>query len=254
MTSAASGPRTSPSTMWSGRCRRVCRTRSRMLTPPLLPSRRPSARPSRRNALGCVSRISMVSSITTMRSERGRRPTQALRSVVLPDPVPPAIRTFPSRRSVSRTTCRTSRGSEPISTRSAADSRHLLKRRMVMASSVDAGGAAIATRDPSPSRTSTIGSRRRSKPDPRVIIAAAASRSRWPRRPSATGTRSRRPLRSMNRLPGPLTMISETESSSTNRRRSGRCSPTSARLACVSTIRSAPAPSRATRECGPSAS
>ena len=103
--SSASPPRTSPSTMRSGRIRRLLRTRSRCVTAP-----RPSmlgGRVSSRTTCGCCSCSSAESSIVTMRSCSGMKPESRLSSVVLPAPVPPETTTFSRPRTIALMTCAT---------------------------------------------------------------------------------------------------------------------------------------------------
>ena len=86
--SSASAPRTSPTTIRSGRIRSEFRTRSRIETWPL-----PSmfgGRDSRRTTCGCWSLSSAASSIVTMRSSSGMNDESTFSVVVFPAPVPPA--------------------------------------------------------------------------------------------------------------------------------------------------------------------
>ena len=85
--SNASGPRTSPTMMRSGRMRRQLRTRSRMVIWPS-PSRL-GGRVSRRTVCGCCSCSSAASSQVMMRSSLSMNWVRQLSSVVLPEPVPP---------------------------------------------------------------------------------------------------------------------------------------------------------------------
>ncbi len=88
--SMASTPRTSPTMMRSGRMRRVLVTRSRRVT-----SGRPAAsrtRVRRYMTWGWGRVISGVSSRTMTRSSLGMSAPRALRSVVLPELVPPMMR------------------------------------------------------------------------------------------------------------------------------------------------------------------
>ena len=97
--SRASPPRTSPTTIRSGRIRRALRTRSRMRTSP-----RPSllaGRDSSRTTWGCWSWSSAASSMVTMRSRSGMNDDSTLRVVVLPVPVPPETRTLSLPRTLA---------------------------------------------------------------------------------------------------------------------------------------------------------
>ena len=85
--SNASGPRTSPTMMRSGRIRRQFLTRSRMVIWPS-PSRL-GGRVSRRTTCGCCSCSSAASSQVMMRSSSSMNWVRQLSSVVLPEPVPP---------------------------------------------------------------------------------------------------------------------------------------------------------------------
>ena len=78
--SAASPPRTSPTTMWSGRWRSACRTRSRIDTG----ASEPAAPASKRRQFARSIRSSSVSSMATIRSSSGSSSIRAFRSVVLP--------------------------------------------------------------------------------------------------------------------------------------------------------------------------
>ena len=90
--SSASSPRTSPTTMRSGRIRRLLTSSSRWRTAPL-PSRL-AGRVSRRTTCGCFSCSSAASSMVTMRSLALMNAESAFSSVVLPAPVPPAMMMF----------------------------------------------------------------------------------------------------------------------------------------------------------------
>ena len=88
--STTSAPRTSPTTRRSGRMRRVCRTRSCIVTAPALSMF--GGRVWSRTTCGCWGASSRVSSTITIRSSGPTTPSNALRRVVLPDPVPPVTR------------------------------------------------------------------------------------------------------------------------------------------------------------------
>src|ERR1700761_9406668 len=93
--SKASGPRTSPTMIRSGRIRRQFLTRSRMVISPS-PSML-GGRVSRRTTCGCCSCSSAESSQVMTRSSLSIKAVKQLRSVVLPEPVPPAISTLQQR-------------------------------------------------------------------------------------------------------------------------------------------------------------
>ena len=89
--SRASPPRTSPTTMRSGRIRRALRTRSRIFTSP-----RPSmfgGRDSSGSTCCWWSWSSFASSTVTMRSSSGMKLDSTFSSVVFPVPVPPLTTT-----------------------------------------------------------------------------------------------------------------------------------------------------------------
>ena len=132
------------------------------------------------------------------------------------------MRMFPSFDATDAIDSSTDRGSEPIRTRSSAVRNFLPKRRTVIATSGVDGGYATATREPSSRRASTIGDSRRSKPNGRVICIAAASSALAVNVSDTPTTRSSLPDRSTYREPGPLIMISVTESSATSGPSSGR--------------------------------
>src|SRR6266404_2783609 len=90
--SSASAPRTSPTTMRSGRIRKLLRNSSRCGTSPF-----PSMLGGRVSSLtmcGCCNCSSAESSMVTMRSVAGMNPDRTLSMVVLPAPVPPDITTL----------------------------------------------------------------------------------------------------------------------------------------------------------------
>ena len=87
--SIASRLRTSPTTIRSGRMRRAFTSKSWMLTAPS-PSMDASRASSRTTWGWCVNLSSAESSMVTIRSPCGISQESAFKSVVLPDPVPPA--------------------------------------------------------------------------------------------------------------------------------------------------------------------
>ena len=109
--SAASAPHTSPTTMWSGRCRKAWRTRSRILTAPC-----GKPRASNRSQFGASIRSSRVSSMAAIRSSLGSSSMRAFRSVVLPLPVPPLTRMFQQVYNTRSASSRTFTASAPCST------------------------------------------------------------------------------------------------------------------------------------------
>ena len=132
--SNASGPRTSPTMMRSGRMRRQLRTRSRMVTWPS-PSRL-GGRVSRRTTCGCCSCNSAASSQVMMRSSSSMNWVRQLSSVVLPEPVPPEIRQFTRQRPMMR------RISAPCS-RDGAELDQLVERQLVLLELADGERGAV---------------------------------------------------------------------------------------------------------------
>ena len=82
---------------------------------------------------------------------------------------------------MSRAASRTGCGRAPWSTKSWAENARLPKRRMVMATCGEAGGTQMATREPSSSRASRMGTTAGSRPSGRAIWMAARSRAALPR-------------------------------------------------------------------------
>ena len=105
-------------------------------------------------------------------------------------------------------------------TRSAAENARPPNRRMVMATSGLAGGVQMATLEPSSRRASRMGLAAGSRPSGRAMWIAA----RWSQAAVSPGASwdSSRPPRSIQTLPGPLIMISETSGSSRSVSRPGR--------------------------------
>ena len=170
------------------------------------------------------------------RPSAGSSETSALRSVVLPEPVPPEIRTLPPLRSTADACSTTGCGSEPHAVSSSTLKARPPKRRMVMAVTGAAGGLQTATREPSASRASMIGSVFGSSPSGRAIwIAARATASAV-----SCGASSAviRPRRSTKTVPASLIISSETSSSSRADSSPGR---NGVRSAMVSSIYSSPA-------------
>ena len=110
--SSASAPRTSPTTIRSGRIRSAFFTSRRIVTSP-----RPSrfgGRASSRRTCGWRSRSSAASSIVTTRSPGSMKLESALSSVVLPEPVPPQTSRLQRRRDRSREELGERRGQRPV--------------------------------------------------------------------------------------------------------------------------------------------
>ena len=114
--SSASGPRTSPTTIRSGRIRSALRTSRRIVTSP-----RPSrfgGRASSRTTCGWRSRSSAASSIVTTRSPAPMNADSALSVVVLPEPVPPQTRRLARARTARARKSSSGRVSVPLATSS----------------------------------------------------------------------------------------------------------------------------------------
>src|SRR6478735_8173682 len=227
--SSDSPPRTSPTTMRSGRMRRELRTRSRMVTWPL-PSTL-AGRDSSRITWFCWSWSSAESSMVTMRSPSGMSPESALRSVVFPVPVAPETITlnFAWTSPASRSSICWSSEPKAIISWSEKDRG---KRRMVSVAPVRArGGMMTLTRSPLGRRASTIGlassTRRLTVETMRSIVCMSCS---WLAK--RMGSCSTRPARSTKIWSGPLTMISVMEASSRrgSRTPSPRASSTTRRM------------------------
>ena len=154
--SNASGPRTSPTMMRSGRMRRQFLTRSRMVISPS-PSRL-GGRVSSRTTWGCCSCSSAESSQVMMRSSLSIEPVRQLRSVVLPEPVPPEISTLQRTRPMISSSVLASGEIDLYLTSCSSLRRSFLNLRMVSAGpSIASGGAMTLTRLPSGRRASQIG-------------------------------------------------------------------------------------------------
>ena len=154
--SFASGPRISPTMMRSGRMRRVLTRRSRIVTCPV-----PSAlivRVSRRMTWGCWSWSSAASSMVMRRSPSGISRDRAFMNVVLPAPVPPAMRMLSRARTAIRKSSRIAGESTWRSAISSSPVPRITKRRIEIAAPSRArGGMMTLTRDPSGRRASSIG-------------------------------------------------------------------------------------------------
>ena len=117
----------------------------------------------------CWSCSSAASSIVMIRSLSGMKLERMFRSVVLPTPVPPEMRTFSFPRTQAESTSTSSGVIEPRLTRLSAVNASTENFRIVSTGPCRATGGRITfTREPSGSRASTIGeasSTRRPTPD-----------------------------------------------------------------------------------------
>ncbi len=96
--------------------------------------------------------------MVTTRSLSGMKDESALRSVVLPVPVPPLMSTFSLARTTAPMKPMAAGVALPMATRSLARMPAVPKRRMErMGPSMASGGMIALTRDPSGRRASTIG-------------------------------------------------------------------------------------------------
>ena len=192
--SIASGPRTSPRMMRSGRMRSAFFTRSRMLTSPL-PSRL-GGRVSSRTTCGCCMRSSAASSMVTTRSPLSIMPESALSSVVLPEPVPPDTTRFSRQRAAMRSTVAMAAEMLPWWTIWSKPIWRLPNLRIdTEAPSMASGGMMMLTRLPSSRRASQIGldsSTRR----PMRLTMRLQMLSRWALSSKVTEVRSSLPARS----------------------------------------------------------
>ena len=101
---------------------------------------------------------SAASSIVTIRSWSGIAEESAFSSVVLPEPVPPEMRTFSCAMMQRRRKSTDSSLSEPMLTMSCSPRRFRENLRIVSSGPESESGAMIAlTREPSGRRASTIG-------------------------------------------------------------------------------------------------
>ncbi len=219
-----SPPRTSPTTIRSGRIRRELRTRSRMVTRPL-PSTL-GGRDSRRTTCGCWSWSSAESSMVMMRSPSGISPDRALRRVVFPVPVAPDTMTLKRACTspASRYSMCSSSEPRPMSSWRVKERG---KRRMVRVAPVrESGGMMTLTRSPEGRRASTIGldssTRRLTVETMRSIVCIS-----WSWEANRRGSCSTRPPRSTKIASGPFTMISVIDASSSSGSRMPRPSASS---------------------------
>ena len=100
-----------------------------------------SPRASKRTQFGESIRSSKVSSMATIRSSSGMSAMSALRSVVLPLPVPPLTRMLRRVCNVFSAAARMFSGSAPCATSCAAEKDRVPNRRTVIATCGLAGGA-----------------------------------------------------------------------------------------------------------------
>ncbi len=192
--------------MRSGRIRRQFLTRSRMVIVPW-PSRF-GGRVSRRTTCGCCSCSSAASSQVTTRSVGSMKAVRVLSRVVLPEPVPPEIRTLQREAPMTPSTRAPSGLMDAKSTRLRMVSLSFLNFRIVrVGPSSASGGAMTLTREPSGRRASQIGeasSTRRPTCDTmrwQMFISCWLSRKR-------TLVSWTLPLTSMKTRWAPLTMMS----------------------------------------------
>ena len=154
--SSASGPRTSPTMIRSGRMRSELRTRSRIGTAPS-PSML-GGRASSRSTWRWLSWSSAASSIVTIRSWSGMADESAFSSVVFPEPVPPEMSTFSCAWMQRLRKSTDSSLIEPRLTMSWSPRRFRENFRIVRSGPESESGWMIAlTREPSGRRASTIG-------------------------------------------------------------------------------------------------
>ena len=154
--SKASGPRTSPTMIRSGRIRRQFLTRSRMVIAPV-PSRF-GGRVSSRTTWGCCSCSSAASSQVITRSVGSMKAVRVLSRVVLPEPVPPEMIRLHRQAPITPRTRAPSGLIEAYSTRFFMVSLSFRNFRMVSVGPSRARGVEITlTRLPSGRRASQIG-------------------------------------------------------------------------------------------------
>ncbi len=213
--SSASGPRTSPITIRSGRIRSAFRSRSRMLTPP-----RPSTdagRLSSRTTCGWRSRSSAASSIVTTRSAGEIQAESAFRSVVLPEPVPPETMRLRRAATASASRSRTSGVSVPDPTSASGSGRTAVNRRTDSAGpSTASGGMITLTREPSASRASAIGLSSSTRRPTGARMRSIASRSCLLGLEADIGRLDRPRRARRNTASWPLTITSSTSGSASN--------------------------------------
>src|SRR6478609_10085884 len=245
--SRTSAPRTSPTTIRSGRIRSACRTSVVRVTSPAPSTLAGLA--SSRTRCGWSTVSSRTSSTTSRRSTGSMHPSRAARSVVLPAPVPPETTKASRCSTTARSTGSHSGGNMSRSRSSDNETGSLGGTRMVMCGPPSTSGGSIAcSRAPDGSWPSTHGlasSRRRP--------AMPASRTASPR---ASAASSRSPTGSMPRprstqmRPSPLTATSVTPGSASHGSRGPAPSTRDASADLLSATRWAP---RAPRSCSATA-
>ena len=209
--SSASAPRTSPTTIRSGRMRSAFTTSCLIVISP-----RPSrfgGRASSRTTCRWRSRSSAASSMVTIRSSPGIAPESAFSVVVLPEPVPPLTSTDARAATQSASSSASSAGSVPPATSSRSEKPCRRKRRTVRhGPDSDSGGITTFTREPSASRASHSGDASSTlRPSgARIRSTACISSASEPKR---TPVRSSRPRRSTYTASGPFTITSSTAGS-----------------------------------------
>jgi hypothetical protein len=209
--SSASGPRTSPTTIRSGRIRSALRTSCLMVTSPR-PSRF-AGRASRRTTWRWRSRSSAASSIVTIRSSPGMPPESAFSVVVLPEPVPPLTSTDARAATHSARNSASAAGSAPRTTSSRSEKPSRRKRRIVRhGPASDSGEITTFTRDPSGNRASQSGDASSTRRPSGARIRSIACRSS-PSPANRTAVGSSRPPRSTYTWSGPFTITSSTAAS-----------------------------------------
>ena len=161
----------------------------------------------------CWSWSSAASSIVTMRSSRGTNDDIAFSIVVLPEPVPPEMRTFSFPLTHAARNCAACGVSELKLIRSSIVYGSRENFRIVSVGPFSASGGMIAlTRLPSGRRASTIGEASSiRRPTCETILSMI--RSRWALSANDTSVRSIRPSRSTKTMSCRLTMTSVIESS-----------------------------------------
>src|SRR4051794_9860228 len=212
--SSASGPRTSPTTIRSGRIRSAFLTSRRIVTSP-----RPSrfgGRASSRRTCGWRRRSSAASSIVTTRSPGSMNEDSALSSVVLPEPVPPQTSRLQRRRTARASSSASGAVSVPFATSSSGVKPRRRKRRMVRtAPSSASGGITTFTREPSGRRASHSGSASSTRRPSGARMRSIAWRSS-PSEANRTSVASSRPWRSTHAGAVPHTSTSSTSGSASS--------------------------------------
>ena len=214
--SSASPPRISPITSRSGRNRSAEKIRSRIVISPF-----PCAsalRVSNGTTCDCCNCSSLASSSTRTRSSGAMNELSTFSTDVLPELVPPDTITFLCIATIVRSSSIPSSERLPYRSSFAASSVSRLNLRIdTTVPHRLSGGITACTREPSGSRASSWGCASSSWRPTDFAMLAAAARSAGSLANTASVACSL-PPRSMYTFPGPLTMISETSSSSRYRR------------------------------------